>query len=111
MSPCYNALLYFGERRMANSTIIYACTDDGLAIFNKPGTSPEWLPPRKVLRGTRVGAAWGEPGPPMRVLVIGDAKLLLSESGGRTWVPVGPEGVQAKVMSLGYDAERHVLSA
>jgi len=59
----------------------------------------------------RVGAAWGEPGPPMRVLVIGDAKLLLSENGGRTWVPVGPEGVEAKVMSLVYDAERHVLSA
>ena len=75
------------------------------------GTSPEWLPPRRVLRGVRVGAAWGEPGPPMRVLVIGDAKLLLSENGGRTWVPVGPEGVEAKIISIDYDAERHVLSA
>ena len=96
---------------MANSTIIYACTDDGLAIFNKPGTLPEWLPPRRVLQGMRVGAAWGEPGPPMRVLVIADGKLLLSENGGRTWVPVGPEGQEAKVMSLDYNAERHVLTA
>src|SRR4051794_9065960 len=97
-SQNYTAVLQcatpFYEGRMANSTIIYACTDDGLAIFNRPGTLPEWLPPRRVLRGVRVGAAWGEPGPPMRVLVIGDGKLLLSENGGRTWVPVGPEGVE-----------------
>ena len=97
---------------MANSTIIYACTDEGLAIFNKPGTLPEWLPPRKTLAGKRVVAAWGEPGPPIRVLVVADGTLLLSETGGRTWDPVGPEGVDgAIVLTVNYDETGHLLNA
>jgi photosystem II stability/assembly factor-like uncharacterized protein len=70
---------------MANSTILYACTDDGLAIFNKPGTLPEWLPPRMVLQGKVITAVWAEPGPPIRVLVDVQGTILLSENGGRTW--------------------------
>jgi len=97
---------------MANSTIIYACTDDGLAIFNKPGTLPEWLPPRKTLQGKRVVAAWGEPGPPIWVLAVAAGALLLSETGGRTWDPVGPEGVDgAVVLTLDYDEASHLLNA
>jgi photosystem II stability/assembly factor-like uncharacterized protein len=73
---------------MANATIIYACTADGLVILTKPGTLPEWLPPRRVLVGRRVVSVWGEPGPPIRVLVAADGELLLSENGGRSWEPV-----------------------
>jgi BNR/Asp-box repeat len=97
---------------VANSTIIYACTDDGLAIFNKPGTLPEWLPPRMALQGKRVLAAWGEPGPPVRVVVVADGVLMLSENGGRTWDLVGPEGVEGvKVLNLDYDEAGHSLKA
>jgi hypothetical protein len=80
---------------MANATIIYACTQDGLLIFNKPGTLAGWLPPRMVLKGRAVLSAWAEPGPPIRVLAtavdsesegIGmGGELLLSENGGRDW--------------------------
>src|SRR5438105_11222528 len=80
---------------MANATIIYACTRDGLLVFNKPGTSTEWLPPRMSLEGRAVLSAWAEAGPPIRVLaavVDKDAglggmggELLLSENGGRSW--------------------------
>ena len=76
---------------MANATIIYACTQDGLLIFNKPGTLTEWLPPRMALEGRAVLSAWAEPGPPIRVLAAvanGDAgvggmggELLLSACG------------------------------
>ncbi|MEO8286670.1 MAG: hypothetical protein ABI670_09565 [Chloroflexota bacterium] len=97
---------------MANSTILYACTDDGLAIFNKPGTLPEWLPPRHVLPGKHVTSAWGEPGPPIRVLAVADGTLLLSENGGRTWDAVGPEaGASGSVVSLSYEEAGHVLFA
>jgi len=75
---------------MANATILYACTGDGLLIFNKPGTLNEWLPPRMVLRGQQVVAAWAEPGPPIRVVAAtreldGEGHVLLSENGGRDW--------------------------
>ncbi len=74
---------------MANSTIIYACTQDGLGVLNKPGTLPQWLPARVALEGQEVVSAWGEPGPPIRVMVVTrDGELLLSENGGRTWSPV-----------------------
>jgi photosystem II stability/assembly factor-like uncharacterized protein len=97
---------------MANSTIIYACTDDGLAIFNKPGTLSEWLPPRRVLQGQKVASAWSEPGPPIRVVVVADGKLLLSESGGRMWDEVGPQGIEGvSVLALDYDAATRTLRA
>ena len=70
---------------MANSSILYACTHGGLAIFNKPGTLPEWLPPRMVLEGQEVTSVWGEPGPPIRVLTATNGMVMLSENGGRTW--------------------------
>ena len=89
---------------MANSTIIYAATEDGLAIFNKPGTLPEWLPPRPALQGEAVSAAWGEPGPPMRVVAAVERGLLLSENGGRTWESVGPDREDGPVVLL-YHAE------
>ncbi len=95
---------------MANSTIVYACTDDGLAIFNKPGTLPEWLPPRRVLQGQHITAAWAEPGPPIRVLVVADGALLYSENGGRTWEAAGPEEQMSEpVRSIRYDATSHIL--
>src|SRR2546423_5670190 len=75
---------------MANSTIFYACTPDGLAIFNKPGTAPEWLPPRLVLKGREVTSAWAEPGPPIRALAAVDGILMVSESGGGHWEAVVP---------------------
>ncbi len=80
---------------MANATIIYACAADGLAILNKPGTLPEWLPPRRALNGRVVRSAWGEPGPPIRVLAVAGGDLLLSENGGRTWEAVGGQGETA----------------
>ena len=99
---------------MANSTVIYACTADGLAIFNKPGTLPEWLPPRVVLHGRAVLAAWAEPGPPIRVLAAAGASeaqpagLLLSENGGREWQTALDGPVTAL---LGPDADESVLYA
>lgn len=76
---------------MANVTTIYACTDDGLAIFNKPGTLNEWLPPRRVLVGNPVRSVWAEAGPPVRVVAMQGGNLLMSESGGRNWEKVGIE--------------------
>src|SRR6476661_3922178 len=92
---------------MANSTILYACTHTGLAIFNKPGTLPEWLPPRPVLQGKEVTSAWGEPGPPIRVLAAVDGALQLSENGGRTWEPasLGADAGSSPFMSIFYVAD------
>src|SRR6476619_5112262 len=77
---------------MANVTTIYACTAEGLYVFNKPGTSTEWLPPRHVLVGRPVLAAWAEPGPPTRLLAVASGEtaedageLLVSMNGGRAW--------------------------
>ncbi|MDQ5824284.1 MAG: hypothetical protein M3441_08735 [Chloroflexota bacterium] len=83
---------------MANSTILYACTDRGLGIVNKPGTSTEWLPLRMVLQDRVLVAAWAEPGPPIRVMVVDSAgDLLLSENGGRTWTTVPGVGPVASI--------------
>ena len=73
---------------MANVTTIYACTEDGLAIFNKPGTLNEWLPPRRVLGGMPVLSVWAEAGPPVRVVAVQGGNLLVSENGGRAWEKV-----------------------
>jgi photosystem II stability/assembly factor-like uncharacterized protein len=70
---------------MANVTTIYACTADGLAIFNKPGTLNEWLPPRRVLGGMPVRSVWAEAGPPVRIVLVQNGQLLVSENGGRAW--------------------------
>ena len=96
---------------MANSTIIYAATDSGLAIFNKPGTLPEWLPPRPALQGEPVYAAWGEPGPPIRVVAAVERGLLLSENGGRTWESVGPAAEDGQMSLLYHDEAEGVLYA
>jgi hypothetical protein len=71
---------------MANATILYACTAEGLVIVTKPGTLPEWLPPRRVLEGQAVTSVWAEPGPPIRVVAVASGALMVSENGGRTWV-------------------------
>jgi photosystem II stability/assembly factor-like uncharacterized protein len=96
---------------MANSTIIYTATEDGLAIFNKPGTLPEWLPPRPALQGELVNAAWGEPGPPIRVVAAVERGLLLSENGGRTWESVGPDAEDGPVALLYHDEDEGALYA
>ncbi len=98
---------------MANSTILYACTHDGLAIFNKPGTLPEWLPPRMVLKGQEVTSAWAEPGPPIRVLAAVDGSIMASENGGRTWEAAGPKvaGRASTFMSIFYVADAETLFA
>lgn len=85
---------------MANSTILYACTDIGLVIINRPGTLPEWLPPRRVLDGVRVVSVWAEPGPPIRVLAAAEAGLLLSENGGRGWQSVGSPAIAAPATAI-----------
>lgn len=89
---------------MANATIIYACTPEGLAILTKPGTLPEWLPPRRVLGGQPVTSAWGEPGPPIRVLAVAGSDLLLSESGGRNWERVELGTPITNLFSFGEDS-------
>jgi photosystem II stability/assembly factor-like uncharacterized protein len=97
---------------MANSTILYACTPSGLAIFNKPGTLPEWLPPRIVLADQEVTSAWGEPGPPIRALVTANGKLMLSENGGREWDAANlPAGSDSPVMTIFYVAGTNTLFA
>lgn len=97
---------------MANSTILYACTHEGLAIFNKPGTLPEWLPPRMALAGQEVTSVWAEPGPPIRVLAAAGGALLLSENGGRTWDAVVLPGAAASpFMSIFYIADTHTIHA
>jgi hypothetical protein len=70
---------------MANATILYVCTESGLAIFNKPGTLAEWLPPRRTLTEQPVTSVWAEPGPPIRVAAIAGGALQVSDNGGRTW--------------------------
>jgi hypothetical protein len=97
---------------MANVTTIHACTQDGLYIFNKPGTSTEWLPPRRVLEGRQVLASWAEPGPPVRLLAAvgmgGDqeaGELLVSESGGRMW-ETALDAPVTSILGLGDDATR-----
>jgi hypothetical protein len=79
-------------------------------IFNKPGTLSEWLPPRRALRGQKVVATWSEPGPPIRVVVVAGGKLLLSETGGRIWDAVGPQGVEGvSVLALDFDQTTQTL--
>ncbi|HYO50843.1 MAG TPA: hypothetical protein VEW94_13410 [Chloroflexia bacterium] len=87
---------------MANATIIYACTPDGLVILTRPGTLPEWLPPRRVLVGRHLASVWGEPGPPIRVLAVANGELLLSENGGRSWetVEVGSAVISASQVAM-----------
>lgn len=98
---------------MANSTILYACSHEGLAIFNKPGTLPEWLPPRMALPQQEVTSAWGEPGPPIMVLAAVDGALMLSENGGRTWeaVTFDHEVGASPFMTIFYVADSHTLYA
>ena len=79
---------------MAESILLYVSTDDGLIILSKPGTSKEWLPPRRTLHGQPVASAAARSGPPIQVLAVqrGDPpEMLLSSNGGRTWEPA-PEG-------------------
>jgi hypothetical protein len=85
---------------MANATLLYACTHEGLFVFTKPGTLTEWLPPRKLLPGQAVDSVWAEPGPPIRVLAVSGGELMLSENGGRAWQPVEPFDSPAKVGTL-----------
>jgi hypothetical protein len=96
---------------MANSTILYACTTGGLAILNKPGTLPEWLPPRRVLEGETVAAAWADPGPPIMVLAAVGDTLMLSANGGRTSESVGAKQTHAAVTYLAYREDRHTIYA
>jgi hypothetical protein len=77
---------------MANATILYACTEGGLAILNKPGTLPEWLPTRSVLQNERVTSVWADPGPPIGVAAVVAGQLRVSENGGRTWEVADPGG-------------------
>lgn len=98
---------------MANATIIYACTGSGLAIFNKPGTLNEWLPPRVALDGAHVLSAWASAGPPIRLAAAvdeapGAGELLISENGGRDW----DSRLEAAVTAvLGFDDEPSRLYA
>jgi photosystem II stability/assembly factor-like uncharacterized protein len=93
---------------MANATIIYACTNDGLIIANKPGTLPEWLPAHVVLPGRPVSSVWAEPGPPIRVLAVVEGEIQQSENGGRTWEPAALAEV---VTSLFFTGEPPALYA
>ena len=93
---------------MANVTTIYACTEDGLAIFNKPGTLNEWLPPRRVLGGMPVLSVWAEAGPPVRVVAVQDGNLLVSENGGRAWEKIDTE--QPAVALFPGDTERKIYA-
>ncbi|HYP21334.1 MAG TPA: hypothetical protein VEY08_14780 [Chloroflexia bacterium] len=96
---------------MANSTILYACTERGLGIVNKPGTSTEWLPLRVVLPDRAVVSAWAEPGPPIRVMVVDSGgELLLSENGGRTWSPVPGLASVASLFEAGDPPLPHVIT-
>jgi hypothetical protein len=75
---------------MAESILLYVSTDDGLIILSKPGTSKEWLPPRRALPGEPIGAAAAVPGPPIQVFAArrsAGSAILLSANGGRTWDP------------------------
>lgn len=95
---------------MANSTILYAGTPQGLGIVNKPGTSTEWLPLRTVLQDRAIASVWAEPGPPIRVIAVtSDGQLLLSENGGRTWNPVPTTGSVATVFEFGDQPVPHLL--
>ncbi|HET6312845.1 MAG TPA: hypothetical protein VFH60_03340 [Chloroflexia bacterium] len=96
---------------MANSTILYACTERGLGIVNKPGTSTEWLPLRVVLPDRAVVSAWADPGPPIRVMVVdAGGELLLSENGGRTWSPVPGLPSVASLFEVGDPPLPHVIT-
>jgi photosystem II stability/assembly factor-like uncharacterized protein len=75
---------------MAESILLYVSTDDGLIILSKPGTSKEWLPPRRALPGEPIGAAAAVPGPPIQVFAVRrdtGTDFLMSTNGGRTWSP------------------------
>src|SRR5438270_6545602 len=86
---------------MANATIIYACTNEGLIIANKPGTLPQWLPARVVLQGRDVMSVWAEPGPPIRVLAVVEGQLQVSDNGGRTWEPCTLSETVTSLFSVG----------
>ncbi|HEX8227742.1 MAG TPA: hypothetical protein VF826_00340 [Chloroflexia bacterium] len=95
---------------MANSTILYACTERGLGIVNKPGTSTEWLPLRMVLQDRALISAWADPGPPIRVMVVDSGgDLLLSENGGRTWSTVRGVGPVAGIFESGSPPLPHII--
>lgn len=95
---------------MANSTILYACTEEGLAIVNKPGTASEWLPPRIVLRDQAFVSVWAETGPPIRVLAATwEGDLLLSETGGRMWSSVPLAAPVAALFEMGTPASIYVV--
>ena len=79
---------------MAESILLYVSTDDGLVILSKPGTSKEWLPPRRALQGEPIAYAIALPGPPIQILAVRSGEPpepLYSTNGGRTWEPTPPE--------------------
>lgn len=98
---------------MANATILYACTESGLVVINKPGTLNEWLPPRKAFDDRAVVSVWAEPGPPITVMAVAGGELLLSRNGGRTWdsVEITPGATPPEVTSISQAGEPPVLYA
>ncbi len=86
---------------MANATILYGCTPEGLVILTRPGTLPEWLPPRRVLAEKAVTSVWAEPGPPIRVLAVASGGLIVSENGGRTWIDIQMPAPITSLFSFG----------
>lgn len=69
--------------------------------MTKPGTLPEWLPPRKALAEKAVTSAWAEHGPPIRVVAVASGGLLVSENGGRTWAEIETPSTVTSLFSFG----------
>lgn len=66
-----------------------------------------------VMPDREITSAWGEPGPPIRVLAAVDGTLQLSENGGREWelVNLGAPSGDSPFMSIFYVADTHTLFA
>jgi hypothetical protein len=84
---------------MAKAELLFAGTDDGVALFSEPGGIGRWLRIGRTLQGVQVASLWLDADDPQQVLASDGAVLWRSADGGQSWSEVvgGPAGPMAAV--------------
>lgn len=70
---------------MANATLLFLATDDGLILLSDPADQRRWRRSAHQFQGSMVQSVWVNPSNPLVVLVIADGRTHRSVDGGQTW--------------------------
>ena len=84
---------------MAKAELLFAGTDDGVALFSEPGGIGRWLRIGRTLEGVRVTSLWLDANDPQQLLASDGAVLWRSADGGQNWSEVAgaPAGLMVAV--------------